>query len=203
MGKKNNYELTDQDRIDIAELALTGLDLSEEIKSTLARNFVSKSFFNQQIRQLMLSLGNNKGRAMTAGISGKEMIEEINKVLGTDWQSQATSLPPSTQVNVRTENYILAAADQTVELDNGGNDRSITIPLQSVVTFTAGRIYEFRRTGTGELSIVKGGAMIFEAAIGDANFKVDAWPPFPRVFPVFAENIGIDHWKFTGTLKPF
>lgn len=84
--KFRNYELTDQDRVDIAEMALTELDLSEEIKSTLARSFVSKSFFNQKIGGLMQLVKNNKGRAGTAGISGKEMIEEINKVLGTDWQ---------------------------------------------------------------------------------------------------------------------
>lgn len=79
-------ELTDQDRLDIAEQVLTELDLSEEIKSTLARSFVSKSFFNQKIGGLMQLARDNKGRAGTAGISGKEMIEEINKILGTDWQ---------------------------------------------------------------------------------------------------------------------
>lgn len=87
--KFKNYELTDQDRVDIAEKALLELDLSDEIRDTLARSFVSKSFFNEKIGILRQFVRENKGRAATAGISGKEMIEEINKVLGTDWQTGA------------------------------------------------------------------------------------------------------------------
>lgn len=198
MGKKN-YELTDQDRFDIAELALTGLDMSEEIKSTLARSFVSKSFFNERIGMLTQFVNANKGRIVSAGISGKEMIQEISKVLGTDWQTQTTSTPPSTVVNVQTENYILAADDQTVEMNNGGNDRSLTIPLQSSVAFTAGRLYEFRKLGTGDIDVLKGGSMIFRTGLtpSDSEFKIDGID----VFSVFAENIAPDVWRFTGSLK--
>jgi len=81
-----NYELTDQDRVDIAEKALLDLDLSDDIRATLARSFVSKSFFNEKIGALRQFVQDNKVRKITAGISGKEMIAEINKVLGTDWQ---------------------------------------------------------------------------------------------------------------------
>ena len=197
MGK--NYELTNQDRIDIAEKALLELDLSEEIKSTLARSFVSKLFFNERIGMLTQFVSENKGRAATAGISGKEMIEDINKVLGTDWQTQAISTPPSTVVNLQTENYTLAAGDQTVEMNNGGNDRSITIPLQSSGAFTAGRLYEFRKLGAGDIDVLKGGSMVFRTGLtpSDSEFKIDGID----VFSVFAENIAPNIWRFTGSLK--
>lgn len=86
-GTGDNYTLTDQDRMDIAQQALSGLDLVEEVKNALVGAFVSKSFFNKNIGALKKFIEQNKGKAATAGISGGEMVQEINRALGTDeWQ---------------------------------------------------------------------------------------------------------------------
>lgn len=84
---RDTYKITAQERADIAREALSGLDLPEETMTMLTRSFVSKTFFNKKIGLLLSFVEKNRGKVINAGISGKDMVEEINKVLGTDWQT--------------------------------------------------------------------------------------------------------------------
>lgn len=94
------YELTDQDRSDIVDQTLLGLDLSEETKEMLAQSFVSKSFFIDKIATLTRFVNENKGKAgRGGGISGQDMINAINRVLGTDWQSGGGATPTWGSIN--------------------------------------------------------------------------------------------------------
>lgn len=71
----------------ISAIAREVASILEESPDMLARSFVSKLFFKEQFGMLMRFFNENKGRIVTAGISGKEMIQEISRVLGTDWQT--------------------------------------------------------------------------------------------------------------------
>jgi hypothetical protein len=102
---EESYKLTAQDRADIAEQAVrllpepnsqkTGLDeiVKESIKQEIIDSiieeaqFVSKIAFNRRLKDIKTLIDQVKGkRPMNTGISGKDMVEEINKILGTSWQ---------------------------------------------------------------------------------------------------------------------
>lgn len=86
--ERDTYKLTAKDRADIAGQALSGLDLPEEFRNMLVRSFVSRTFFNEKIGALTKFVRENRSKLVTAGISGGDMVEEINKALGTaDWQT--------------------------------------------------------------------------------------------------------------------
>lgn len=88
-----DYKLTRQDRADIAENVLSGLSLSKEDKAAIVAavidqpEFLKRSDFNKRIGVLMKFVEQNKGKVINAGISGRDMINDITKILGTDWQT--------------------------------------------------------------------------------------------------------------------
>ncbi len=88
-----DYKFTRQDRADIAEEILSGLSLSEEDKAAIVKavmdqpEFLKRSEFRQMIGGLMKFVEKNKGKVINAGISGRDMIDDITAILGTDWQT--------------------------------------------------------------------------------------------------------------------
>lgn len=84
MAEKDELALSRELTLAIAQEVA---NILEETPNTFARSFVSKSFFNERHAMLMTFVEANKKRFGNAGISGKDMIEEINRVLGTDWQT--------------------------------------------------------------------------------------------------------------------
>lgn len=60
-----------------------------------------------------------------------------------------------------------------LRLDNGVSDVTLTINQDSVVEVPTGGIIYVARQGSGQTTVARGGSMVFDGALGDANFKID------------------------------
>lgn len=123
-----NYVLKAEDRADIAREVLAKVDIPEDIQKAITDEIVRRSVFvsRKQFLTELQALKNfiqkqNKGRPVTAGISGEDMKEELDKVLGTDWRDP----PPASHANL---NDLEAPADdhtQYLLLDGRGGCQGI------------------------------------------------------------------------------
>jgi hypothetical protein len=145
---------------------------------------------NRQIKQI---------KPMNAGISGGDMIEEINKILGTTWQTQADVPPEEIQVNVYPAPAIASLDDRfkVMEFQNGGDNDFLTVPNNADVAFAVGDWIEVRKTGAGNLLISRGTTVTFRGENGDANVQLTG----ADGFSAFLEKTDTDTWLVTGNVE--
>lgn len=84
-----------------------------------------------------------------------------------------------------------------VEYTNGASDYTFTIPPNSSVAFPVGSWMEVRKTGSGEITIAKGGGVTFRGGLGDVNVKINGTDGAS----VFLEKTATDTWLLSGAVK--
>lgn len=196
-----DYVFKAEDRADIAQETLKQLNVSEDLLKIITDEivnrslFISRENFRKEMKALKSFIQQNKGRPGTAGISGRDMIEEINKVLGDDWQTAGGGFQAT--VNIQTGNYTAALDDQIVEFNNGSSNFAFTLPPDSEVAFPVGKIMAARKTGSGDITLTRGAGVSFRGVLGDANAQIDG----EDGFEVWFEHTATDVWLLTGSVK--
>lgn len=92
-----SYELSDQARADIAQEAINQLSLSKQSQNAIIEEiikralFVTKTRFNEQMKSFETIINQSKKGGAFAGISGAEMVAEIDKAIGRDWKTSGSA----------------------------------------------------------------------------------------------------------------
>jgi len=203
-----NYKLTKKDRADIAEDTLKGEKVVDLIiDQVMARNeIVSKERFTRKLRELKRlidSIEKSGRKGINAGISGRDMVAEINKELGDAvWQGGGGGVSDLTYdevIKTVDSDALLTDMQKAIRYDNGINDRTYTVKDNAVIANPKKSWVEIYRTGSGELSIVRGSNVIFEGEFGDIDFKIAG----TTGNSVFLRQRLINIWVIMGSIKAF
>lgn len=92
---------------------------------------------------------------------------------------------------------VLGDASKIVEFANGASDFAFIIPKNLTVAFPVGTTITFRKTGSGDVTIVKDAGVTFRGALGNVNVKIDGQDGFEGKLEKTATNI----WLITGAIK--
>ena len=91
----------------------------------------------------------------------------------------------------------LSDAQTVLEYTNGVSDFNYTLPQNSDVAFPIGSWIEIRKTGTGEITLLKGTGTTFRGALGDVSAKIDG----ADGFSAFIEKTASNTWLLSGSVK--
>ena len=100
-------------------------------------------------------------------------------------------------VKTGTAEGSLADIANLVVFNNSTSDYNYTIPPATTVAFPKMSWIEIKKTGTGDITVVKGSGVTFAGPLGDVNFKLDG----EHGYSVFIRKIGTDLWEYSGSIK--
>jgi hypothetical protein len=86
----SDYTLTRADQQEIVDIIQSAIKIPtvDDFINPVSDTFVSRSVFKNNVARLKQMISEAKGkRGATAGISGGEMVAEIDKAIGTDWRT--------------------------------------------------------------------------------------------------------------------
>lgn len=197
--KGKDFQALDNQQLSaIAQQVLNDLSVPEGIKDAIIEEivgralFVTQTRFNKQMKSIEDFIKRSKKRTIHAGISGGDMVAEIDKAIGQNWRSD------DILVNQQSDNYqaILTDNNKVIEFANAAADFTFTIPPNSTEKFPIGAWMEVRKTGAGEITIARGG-IAFRSNLGNVNVKIDG----ADGFSIFIEKTALDIWLISGAIK--
>lgn len=198
--KGKDFQALDNQQLSaIAQQVLNDLSVPERIKDAIIEEivgralFVTKTRFNKQMKSIKDFIKRSKKRTINAGISGGDMVTEIDKAIGQDWRSD------DILVNQQSDNYqaILTDNNKVIEFVNAAADFTFTIPPNSTEKFSIGAWMEVRKKGVGEITIARSGGVVFRGNLGDVDVKIDG----ADGFSIFIEKTALDIWLISGAIK--
>jgi len=213
--QNKKYKLTDKIRADIAEKTFSDFMRDDKaieaiVDAVLASDrVVSRDGFVKKLKEIRnlvdLSKKQNKSH-INAGISGEDMIGDITKILGTAWKTGGGGGIADLKITIvnKNANAQLAADElqKIIEYTNGGSDFTFTIPLEATVSIPVGSWIQIRKTGVGNISVVKETAGVTfraNAIVGNNDFKLEG----EDGFSVFMEKTSVNTWLVSGNIQAF
>jgi hypothetical protein len=128
------------------------------------------------------------------GINKEEPEEALD--VGGNIKADNVILPRRTE----TGNYTAVKGDYLIRFDIGASDYALTLDAAFWAAVPPGYMLELRKKGTGDLTITKGAGVVFVAAFGDVNHKIDGES---YIFSVFVERDETTNtFLLTGSVKP-
>lgn len=194
----SDYILTRADRETIAAKVRADMDNPsiEEIVNRVVNELdqqgflVSSSVFQARMDAVRVDV---RKKILNAGISGKDMVEEITKFLGSN--ELITSLDNVTIIKTGTSNALSTDKNKTIEFQNGVVDIFYIIPADD--DFSIGSWMVLRKTGTGDVTIQKSLGVTFRGVFGNANFKISGGDGYSAYITKTAAN----EWLYSGAVK--
>ena len=105
----------------------------------------------------------------------------------------------SEQVVVKSSSSSAVLDDKfkTIEYQNSTNDYTFTIEPDSTTDFPVGSWFVIGKTGLGDITIARGGGVVFRGASGNVNIKLSG----EDGFSVYISKRSANTWLYSGSFK--